>query len=113
MGQFETSLEHQSPNHRPIAVPARKGDIFGAAKEMCADLDGWEIIKVEEESLTLHCRRKNGLLGGTSEITVRVEGPDDLPSSTTYVSSSSSGGLLSKDKGIVGEFVKRFTMRIC
>ena len=49
---------------------------------------------------------------GTSRIVVRVDGPDEIPSSETSVVSESAGGVLSRDKAIVSEFVKKFSMRV-
>jgi len=111
VGSFETSEAHTNRNHQPIRVPSLKGDIYGAAKEMCEDLDGWSLSSADESALTITCQKKNGMLGGMSTITVRVEGPDGIPSSTTHVRSESSG-LLSRDKSNVAEFVKKFTMRV-
>ena len=113
MGFFETSEQSGNRWHQPVRVATSKGNIFGAAKEMCADLEGWTVLDVDEGAFTIKCARKNGLLAGDSTIVVRVEGPDDLPSSTTHVRSESSGGLLSRDKQVVAEFIKKFTMRVC
>jgi len=112
MGSFETSDQHPGRNHRPVRVPARKGDVFQAARELCEDMHGWRVVEVDEDGLSIRCERDNGFLGGTSQITVRVEGPDDIPNSTTSVRSESTGGVLAKDKAIVAEFVKKFTMRV-
>lgn len=89
-----------------------KSDVYGAAKEMVEDLDGWAMTSSDDEALTILCEKKGGLLGGTAKITVRVEGPDGIPSSETHCVSESSGGLLSKDKGNVAEFVQKFWMRV-
>ena len=74
-------------------VVQEQNDIFGAAQEMCADLDGWKVVKVDEDALTITCEKANGLLGGTSTIEVKVDGPDGIPSSTTSVRSESKGGI--------------------
>ena len=112
MGRFETSLDHSNRWHQPVRVPVGKENVFGSAKEMVADLPGWEVQSVDEQALTIHCEKKGGLLGGTSKIVVRVEGPDGIPSSETHCTCESTGGLLSKDKGNVAEFVKKFWMRV-
>lgn len=109
---FETKEEHPGRSHQPVRVPRRKDDIFGAAREMCDDLEMWTVLEVDEAALRITCEKKNGFLGGTSRILVWVEGPDDIPSSTTCVRSEGSGPL-NKDKGNVAEFVKKFTMRVC
>jgi len=113
MGSFETSESHPGRWHQPVRVPTLKADIFGAAKEMVADLDGWKVVEIDDEALCIQVEKQNGLLGGSSKIEVRVDGPDGIPSSSTSVRSESSGGLLSKDKANVAEFVKKFTMRVC
>ena len=112
MGSFETSETHPNPDHQPVRVPINKGDAYGAAREMCEDL-GWKIVGQDDEALTLTCDRSGGFLGGRAEVVVRIEGPEGIPSSSTHVRSTSRGGLLSKDKGIVAEFVRKFRMRTC
>jgi hypothetical protein len=112
MGVFETSDNHPGRLHRPVRVPVPKQDIFGAAQEMCVDL-AWTVKDVDAENLTIQCEKSGGLLGGTAAITVRVDGPDGIPSSTTTVRSESTGGVLSRDKSLVAEFVKKFTNRVC
>ena len=112
MGRFETSLDHSSRWHQPVRVPVGKQDVFHAAKEMVDDLPGWKILSVDDDALTLSCEAGGGLLGGTSRITIRVEGPDGIPNSETHCISESTGGLLSRDKSRVAEFVKKFWMRM-
>ena len=67
-GSFETNENHASQDLRPIRVPTRKEDIFGAAREMVEDLAGWEVIATDDKALSITCRRKGGLLGGTSKL---------------------------------------------
>jgi hypothetical protein len=112
VGRFETSESHPNRWHQPVRVPVGKGDIFSAAREMVADLDGWSVEAVDEQGLSITCQKKGGLLGGTAKIVVRVEGPDGIPNSETHCCSESSGGLLSRDKANVAEFVKKFWMRV-
>lgn len=109
---FETQDSHAKRWHQPVRVPQNKGDVFGSAKELIDDLDGWVVDRVDEEALTIHATRKNGLLGGTSKITVRVEGPDGIPNSATHCASESTGGLLNRDKANVAEFIQKFWMRM-
>ena len=112
-GSFETSDSHKSQNHQPIRVPTLKGDVYSAAREMVEDLAGWELISEDPESCVLTCRKSGGLLGGSSTITVTVEGPDGIPSTTVNVRSESEGGLVSRDKSNVADFVKPFFRRVC
>ncbi|MFT5050680.1 MAG: hypothetical protein ACI8QZ_002082 [Chlamydiales bacterium] len=109
---FETKDDHPGRWQRPVRVPARKQDIFGAAKEMCEDLEGWTVLEVDDEALRITCECSNGFLAGTSRIKVWVEGPDNIPSSTTCMTSE-GGGPRDRNKANVTEFVKKFTMRVC
>lgn len=112
MGRFETSAEHGNRWHQPVRVPINKADVFGSAREMVDDLEGWVVKSVDEEALTITCERRNGFLGGTSQIVVRVDGPDGIPNSETSCASESQGGLLSRDRANVAEFVRKFWMRV-
>jgi len=109
----ETSPNHENPSLRTISVPTRKEDIFGAAREMIDDLQGWEVVSADEEKLEITCRKKGGVLGGTATIVVSVSGPDGIPSATVNVRSTTEGGLLARDKANVMEFVKPFHRRVC
>ena len=109
---FETQDSHPKRWHQPVRVPQEKGGVFGAAKELVDDLQGWEVDAVDEESLTICITRKNRMLGGTSKIVVCVKGPDGIPNSETHCSSESSGGLLNRDKANVAEFIQKFWMRV-
>ena len=112
MGKFETNLEHSNRWHQPVRVPQNKDGIFGAAKELAEDMAGWTIQSVDEESMTIRAEKANGFLGGTSQIVVRVEGPDGIPNSETHCSSESTGALLSRDKSNVATFIEKFWMRV-
>ncbi len=112
-GSFETSDNHKNKHHQPIRVPTLRGDVYRAAKEMIADLAGWDLVSEDAEAGVLSCTKSGGLLGGSSKITVTVEGPEGIPSTTVHVRSESEGGLVSRDKSNVAEFVKPFFRRIC
>lgn len=111
MGRFETSPAAGSKWHRPVAVPSGKEGVFGSVRELLEDLPGWNVESVDEKSFTVHVSKVNGFLGGTSKITVQVNGPDGIPSSETTVVSESSG-MLSRDKGNVATFVRKLFMRV-
>lgn len=113
MGAFETSDGHSDPSLRPLRVPALKGGIYAEAKTMVGDLAGWTLVQADDEALVLRCERKPGLLAGRARVTIRVEGPDGIPSATVHVRSESDGGLLSRDKACVAEFLGPFTRRVC
>jgi hypothetical protein len=112
-GSFETSDGHGSVHLRPIRVPTRKEDIFREALEMVDALEAWELVSQDPATCTIVCRRPGGLMSGAADITVRVDGPDGIPSSTVHVKSVSQSGLRSRDKANVLEFVKPFTRRVC
>lgn len=112
-GSFETSPSNSSPNHQPLQVATLKGDLFGAAKEMVEDLPRWELLSEDEEAGVLTCRRNGGFLGGSSTITITFEAPDGIPATTVNVKSVTEGGLLSRDKANVAEFLKPYNRRVC
>ena len=113
MGSFETDDKHSNASLKPLRIPSRREGIYAQAKEMVTDLDGWTLLAANDDTLVLECERKGGLLGGTAKITIRVEGLEGIPSTTVYVKSETSGGLRSRDKGNVLEFMKTFHRRVC
>ncbi len=112
MGHFETSDGHSGRWHKPVCVPVNRADVFASALEMIADLPGWSVTSTDQDGLRAECERSNGPLRGTSTISIWVEGPEGIPNSTTHCRSTSSGSLLSRDKGNVAEFVQKFWMRV-
>lgn len=113
MGTFRTSEEHASPLLKPLRVARRREDIYSEARDMVADLAGWKLVSSDERALVLHCERKAGFLGSAARVTIRVEGPEGIPSSTVHIESTTDGGLLSRDKKNVAEFLEPFTRRVC
>jgi len=113
MGSFETSDDHKQEAHRTIRVPILVSDVHQAAREMVADLRGWKLVEADDERHILRCEASGGFLGGTCRVEIRVEGPADLPSAAVHVRSESDGGLFSRDKAIVADFVRPFRRRIC
>lgn len=113
MSSFETSEEHGDPGLRPLRVASRKEGIYEQAKEMVADLRGWQIAAADDASLVLQCERKGGLLSPSARVVIRVEGPEGIPSAVVHVRSESRGGLLARDKSNVLEFMRPFTRRVC
>lgn len=79
---------------------------------MAADMNGWTVTKTDEAAFQILATKQNGFLGGTSTITVTIEGPADIPNSSTHCRSESTGALLSRDKGNVAEFIQKFWMRV-
>jgi hypothetical protein len=113
MGRFETSDSHSHENLKPLRVARRKEDIYEEAKTMVEDLAGWKLVRADDAGLVLTCEREGGLLRGRALVTVRVEGPDGIPSATVHVAAESSGGLLARDKDAVLEFMRPFHRRVC
>ena len=112
-GSFATSDSNSNANLQPLRVPILQQDIYSAAKEMVEDLPDWTIVNADDDKLTLTCKRGGGLLSGEATITITVEGPEGMPSSTVNCRSESSGGLLSRDKANVIEFMRPFHRRVC
>ena len=112
MGSFETSADHSDPHLKPLHVALRREILYGEALTMAEDLDGWTVLSKDEEGLVIECERKGGLMGGSSRITLRVEGPEGLPSATLHIRSESQGGLLKRDKANVAEFMRPFNRRV-
>ena len=98
---------------QPLRVAVRKEYLFDAARELVEDLSSWTLAAADEESTTLVCTRGGGFLGGSSRVTIRVEGPDEIPNSTVHVSSVTEQGLLKRDKANVLEFMVPFHLRVC
>ena len=113
MGVFATSDDNSKQSLRPLRVAVLKDGVYAAAKEMVGDLPGWELVSEDAEGSTLICRRAGGMLSGTAEVTITVEGPDGIPSATVNVRSQTQGGLRSRDKQNVAEFMVPFHRRVC
>ena len=112
-GSFQTDPGHSNASLRPLRVAMRKEHLFVAARELVEALASWSLDSADEESMTLLCTRGGGLLGGSSQITIRVEGPEEIPNSTVHVSSVTETGLLKRDKANVLEFMAPFQRRVC
>lgn len=112
-GSFETDERHNETGLRPVRAALRREGLWAEARNLAGELPGWRILSSDEQRLTLVCERGAGLLGGKACVTIRVEGPAGLPSSTLHVRSESAGGILSRDKAIVREFVEPFWRRVC
>ncbi|MBM3991953.1 MAG: hypothetical protein FJ298_13220 [Planctomycetes bacterium] len=111
MGSFETDPAQGSPLLRPLSVALRREELYSEARDMVADLAGWTLVRSDDAALVLQCERKGGLLGATARITLRVEGPDGIPSATIHVRSQTSGPF-ARDRANVREFLEPFTRRV-
>jgi hypothetical protein len=112
-GSFKTDPGHSNVRLQPLRLAMRKEHLFGEAKELVEDLSSWVLDSADEEAMTLSCTRSGGLLTGDSKVTIRIEGPEEIPNSTVHVSSATDGGLLKRDKAVVLEFMIPFHRRVC
>ena len=112
MASFESSDSHSQLYLKPLRVPSLKGGIYGTAKELIDDLPGWTLEAEDEERGVLECTRAARFLSGQSKVTILVEGPDGVPSTTVTVKSQTDGGLRKCDKANVVEFMKLFHRRV-
>lgn len=112
-GSFETRDDHKHPNLKVLRLPVGRDDMYRSAQEMVEDLGGWAIASKDDDARTLVCHRDRGFMGGKATVTIRIEGPEGIPSSEVHVKSESQGGLLSKDKANVLEFMVPFHRRVC
>jgi len=112
-GCFETSPDQSKANLQPLRVSTRVPDIYREAKEMVADLPRWTLVSADDAASTLHCEREGGFLAGAARVTIRVEGPEGIPSATVHLKSESAGGLRSRDRANVAEFLEPFRRRVC
>ena len=112
-GSFQTDTGQSNERLKPLCVPMRKEHLFGAALELVEDLSSWTLDSADEETATIVCTRSGGFLGGTSRITIKVEGPDEIPNSVVHVLSETEKGLLKRDKANVLEFMVPFHRRVC
>ncbi|MCH2105218.1 MAG: hypothetical protein MK291_01090 [Planctomycetes bacterium] len=112
-GSFQTDEGHSNERLQPLRVPMRKEHLFGAARELVDDLSSWKLDSADEESTTMHCTLEGGFLRGPSKITIEVEGPEDLPTSTVRVRSETETGLMKRDKANVQEFMLLLHRRVC
>ena len=112
MGSFEANDEHKSEELRPLRVAVRREDVYAEARSQVADLPGWSVLSADDAALVIRCERRGGLLGGAARVTITVEGPEGIPSATVHVRSESDGGLFSRDRATVLEFLRPFRRRI-
>ncbi len=116
--EFETRDDASDERLRPLRLPIRPDQAFEAVREMVEDLDGWEVVGSDATQFVLTCRKRAGLLGGTAMITIRCEGPADLPTSTdlpistVHVRSVSTGALFASDRAHVLQFLTPFRRRV-
>ena len=106
-GSFRTGAAE--PIDGPVHAPLREVRV----SDRPVALGDEELVRADDEGHVLHCEARGGFLAGTAKVTIQVEGPSDLPSSTVHVRSETEGGLLARDKAIVASFVRPFHRRVC
>lgn len=107
---------HDSADHpalKPLRVPILKESVFEEARNLAAELPGWRIVRADERELVIVCERAGGVFAPVSTVTIRVEGPDGIPSTTVHCASESRGGLFARDRRNVLEFMTPFHRRVC
>ena len=110
---FETSDDQPVAAHRPVRVAALQAGVFEEARNLASELPGWRVLSADAAAGRIECEVRGGLLAGTARVTITLESPPGIPSTTVRVRSESSGGLLSRDKSIVASFVRPFHRRVC
>ncbi|MBL8859253.1 MAG: hypothetical protein JNL28_12150 [Planctomycetes bacterium] len=110
---FETSDNHSQQHLRPLRVAMRVDAVWEEAKSQVADLPGWSITSADDKQFVLVCKRTKRFLSGDATITIRCEGPTDIPSATVHVRSESAGGIIARDKANIIEFLVPFERRVC
>lgn len=110
---FQTSDSHAALEHRPVRVAALQAGVFDEARTLVGELPGWSLVKADESAGRIECVKQNGFLSGTSRITITLESPEGIPSTTVHLSSESSGGILNRDRQNVAQFVRPFHRRVC
>jgi len=110
---FETSDSHRAIEHRPVRVAALQPGIFEEARTLVGELPGWSLVSADEARGRIECVKSNGLLSGTSRITISFESPPGIPSTTVSLRSETTGGIFKSDRRNVAQFVRPFHRRVC
>ena len=112
---FATSDAHENFHLKPLRVASLKDGVWQEAKDLAEALPGWSVVSCDDGRMVMTCERRGGALAGTARVTITVEGPDGIPSTTVHVRSESAGGLpgFGRDRAVVLEFMKLFHRRVC
>jgi len=113
-GSFETAPGHPDERLRPLRVAVLRAAVYREARDLVADLPGWRLMRADEEGLVLVCERRGGFLAGHSTVTLRFEGPEEIPSTVVHARSETAGGLpgTRRDRANVREFMRLFGRRV-
>jgi hypothetical protein len=109
---FASSDSHSQLYLKPLRVPSLKDGIYATAVELVEALDDWTIDSQDEGQGVIVATRRARFLSGPSKVTIKVEGPDGVPSTTVTLESTTDGGLRKCDKANVVEFMKLFHRRV-
>ncbi|MEO6711269.1 MAG: hypothetical protein ABI054_06045 [Planctomycetota bacterium] len=110
---FQTSDSNSAAELRPVRAAALQAGVFEEAKTLVSELPGWSLIAADEAQGRIECSKRNGFLCGTSRITITLESPAGIPSTTVNLRSESSGGLFHRDRQNIAQFVRPFHRRVC
>lgn len=109
---FETNDGESNPLLKPLRVPSLADGLIQTAKELVDDLPEWTLLEADDAKGVLSCERSARLLSGKSKVTIRIESPEGVPSTTVNLRSESSGGLRKGDRANVIEFMRLFMRRV-
>jgi hypothetical protein len=110
---FASDDAHAAEGLRPVRVPIRKEAVYEEGLDRAGQHKRWTVVRSDERELCIVCERAGGLLRAPSTVTIRVEGPDGLPSAVVTCSSESRGGPFARDRANVLEFMVPFRRRVC
>src|SRR5262249_27682043 len=112
-GSFSTSDGHAHFNLKPLCVASLKRGVYEEARNLASELPGWRVVSSDDARCSIVCEREGGVLSGPSTVTITLDGPEGIPSTTVNVRSESTRGLLSRDRKNVLEFMRPFHRRVC
>jgi hypothetical protein len=110
---FQTSDSHPALELRPVRAAMLQAGIFEEARTLVSELPGWSVIEADETRGLIECAVRGGPIFGSSRITITLDSPPGIPSTTVNVRSESSGGMFHRDRRNVAQFVRLFHRRVC
>lgn len=117
---FQTT-EDAAIGLRPVRVAALPAGIVEEARNLASELPGWRVLRADElpsstdasGGETIVCERANAFPFGRTRVTIRVESPPGIPSTTVTLRCESSGAWISRDRAVAAEFLRPFVRRVC
>lgn len=106
---------------RPVRVAALPAGVVEEARNLASELPGWRVLRADEVQAsadgfageTIHCERVNTFPFGRTRVTIRVEAPPGIPSTTVTLRCESNGAWISRDRAVAAEFLRPFVRRVC